>query len=74
MSASSSKRYPPELRERAVRMVAAISEQHASEWAAMGEVAPLLGIGTAKRCASGYAKPRSMSAHAPVPRRRNPLG
>jgi transposase InsO family protein len=64
MSASSSKRYPPELRERAVRMVAAVSDQHASESAAMGKVTRLLGIGTAKRCASGYAKPRSMSAPA----------
>jgi transposase len=48
MSANSSRRYPPELRERAVRMVAEISDQHESEWAAMGEVARLLGIGTAE--------------------------
>ena len=32
---SSSRRYPPELRERAVRMVAEIRDQHESEWAAM---------------------------------------
>lgn len=44
----SSRVYPPELRERAVRMVAEISDQHESEWAAMGEVARLLGIGTAE--------------------------
>ena len=31
-----------------VRMVAEISDQHESEWAAMGEVARLLGIGTAE--------------------------
>src|SRR5271166_7202586 len=37
---------PPELRERAVRMVAEISDQHESEWAAMGEVARLLGVAT----------------------------
>ena len=43
-----SRPYPPELRERAVRMVAEISDQHESEWAAMGEVARLLGIGTAE--------------------------
>jgi transposase len=33
-------RYPPELRERAVRMVAEISDQHDSEWAAISEVNP----------------------------------
>jgi hypothetical protein len=39
MSGGSSRRYPPELRERAVRMVAEISGQHGSEWAAISEVA-----------------------------------
>ena len=48
MSANSSRRYPPELRERAVRMVAEISDQHESEWAAMREVARLLGVGSAE--------------------------
>ncbi|WP_438287096.1 IS3 family transposase [Mycolicibacterium fortuitum] len=48
MSGGSSRRYPPELRERAVRMVAEISDQHESEWAAMTEVARLLGVGTAE--------------------------
>ena len=38
-------RYPSELRERAVRMVAEISDQHESEWAAISEVARLLGVG-----------------------------
>ena len=34
MSGGSSRRYPPELRERAVRMVAEIrADQHGSEWA-----------------------------------------
>ena len=46
MSGSTSRRYPPELRERAVRMVTEVADQHESEWAAMGEVARLLGIGT----------------------------
>lgn len=32
-------------------MVAEISDQHESEWAAMGEVARLLGIGTAEMMA-----------------------
>jgi len=48
MAGGSSRRYPPELRERAVRMVAEVSDQHDSEWAAMGEVARLLGVGTAE--------------------------
>lgn len=41
MSGGSSRRYPLELRERAVRMVAEISDQHDSEWAAISEVARL---------------------------------
>jgi transposase len=48
MARSTSRRYPPELRERAVRMVAEIAGDHDSEWAAMGEVARLLGVGTAE--------------------------
>lgn len=46
MSGSTSKRYPAELRERAVRMVGEIRADHESEWAAMSKVAELLGIGT----------------------------
>lgn len=46
MSGSTSKRYPAELRERAVRMVAEIRAEHESEWAAIGRVAGLLGVGT----------------------------
>ena len=46
MSANSSRRYPPELRERAVRMVAEIRDQHETEWAAMRAVSELLGVGT----------------------------
>ena len=48
MSGGSSRRYPPELRERAVRMVAEISGQNDSEWAAISEVARLLGVGCAE--------------------------
>jgi transposase len=48
MSGGLSRRYPPELRERAVRMVAEISDQHDSEWAAINEVARLLGVGCAE--------------------------
>jgi transposase len=39
-------RYPPELKERAVRMVVETMPEHESEWAAMGRVAELLGVGT----------------------------
>jgi transposase len=46
MSGGSSRRYPPELRERAVRMVAEVRGQHETEWAAMRAVSELLGIGT----------------------------
>ncbi len=46
MSRSTSTRYPVELRERAVRMVTEIRSDHESEWAAMSEVARLLGVGT----------------------------
>ena len=46
MSGNRSTRYPVELRERAVRMVGEIRADHESEWAAMTQVAMLLGIGT----------------------------
>lgn len=47
MAGSTSKRYPAELKARAVRMVAERPEGE-SEWAAMKRIAPLLGIGTAE--------------------------
>ena len=43
---SASRRYPPELKERAVRMVTEIRGDHESEWAAMAQVAELLGVGS----------------------------
>ena len=39
-------KYPDELRERAVRMVAEIRPQYPSQWAAITVVAGMLGIGT----------------------------
>jgi len=45
MSGSTSRRYPVELRERAVRMVAEVRPDHESEGATMAHVAELLGIG-----------------------------
>src|SRR4051812_2328228 len=40
--------YPPELRERAVRMVTEIRPNYPTEWAAMKAVAAKLGIGAAE--------------------------
>jgi transposase len=48
MSGSTSRRYPPELKERAVRMVGEVRGDHDSDWAAMARVAELLGVGTAE--------------------------
>ena len=39
-------KYPDELRERAVRMVAEVRQQYPSQWAAITAVAGMLGIGT----------------------------
>lgn len=41
-------RYPQELRERAVRMVAEVRPSYRSQWAAITAVAEKLGIGTAE--------------------------
>jgi transposase len=41
-------KYPDELRERAVRMVAEVRPQYPSQWAAITAVAGMLGIGTAE--------------------------
>lgn len=46
MAGDSTRRYPLELKQRAVRMVAEIAGEHDSEWAAIGRVAELLGVGT----------------------------
>ena len=40
--------YPPELRERAVRMVAEVRPEYPSDWPAMVAVAKRLGIGSAE--------------------------
>ena len=49
------RKYPDELRERAVRMVAEIAGEHESEWAAMSRVAELLGV---ERSSSFIARQR----------------
>ena len=43
-----SHRYPQELRERAVRLVAESREEYESEWAAIESVATKLGIGSSQ--------------------------
>jgi transposase len=48
MSGNTSRRYPAELRERAVRMVAESREEQETEWSAMTRVAELLGVGSAE--------------------------
>jgi hypothetical protein len=40
--------YPPELRKRAVRMVAEVTPNYDSQWAAINAVAQKLGVGTAE--------------------------
>lgn len=40
--------YPPELRERAVRMVAEVKNDYPSQWAAVAAVASKLGIGSSE--------------------------
>lgn len=48
MGAKSSRRYPEELKARAVQMVVDLRSESVSEWEAMGRVAGLLGIGSAE--------------------------
>ena len=46
MSTRPSKNYPPELHERAIRMVAEIRSEYTSDWAAVCSVTIKLGIGS----------------------------
>jgi transposase len=48
MSGNTHKRYPAELKQRAVRMYAEVRPDQATDWAAMARVAELLGISTAE--------------------------
>jgi transposase len=63
--------YPPELRERAVRMVFEVTPNYDSQWAAINAVAQKLGVGTRRRCASGSARPRSTPVSGPAAAARN---
>ena len=53
--------YPPELRERAVRLVAECRPDHASEWEAMRSVAPATGSAPDTR------EPAAAAFHRPSP-------
>ena len=44
MPGDTRRRYPPELKQRAVRMYAEMRPDQATDWAAMARVAELLGI------------------------------
>lgn len=66
MSGGLSRRYQPELRERAVRMDAEISDQHDSEWAATSEIAGLLGVGTAEAVRKWVRQAQIDAAHAGI--------
>ena len=46
MPGDTRRRYPPELKQRAVRMVTESRQEDETEWAAMTRVAGLLGVGT----------------------------
>ena len=46
MSGNTSRRYPPELKQRAVRMVGEIRGDCESDWEAMSQAAEPLGVGT----------------------------
>ena len=46
--------YPPELRERAVRMVAEVRPEYPSDWPAIVAVASRLGIGSAETLRKWY--------------------
>lgn len=45
---NTSRRYPPELRERAIRLVAEVRGDYPTEWNAIEAVASKLGIGSAE--------------------------
>jgi transposase-like protein len=59
-----SQHHPPELRERAVRMVAEVTPDYDSQWAAIGAVAQKLGVGTAETVRKWVRQAETMPASA----------
>lgn len=66
MAGDSTRRYPRELRERAVRMVGELTAESGSQWAAMARVAELLGIGTAETVGKWVRAAETDSGERPV--------
>lgn len=65
MSGNTSKRYPPELKARAVRMHVEIRPDQPADWAAMARVAELLGVSTAETVRKLGAPGRGRSGRPP---------
>ena len=57
--------YPPELSERAVRMVAEVTPNYHSQWAAIGAVAQKLGVGTAETVRKWVRQAEIDTGHRP---------
>ena len=60
-----SQQYPPELRERAVRMVVEVTPNYDSQWAAITAVAQKLGVGTAETVRKWVRQAETDSGHRP---------
>ena len=58
-------RYPAELRQRAVRMVAEVRPNYHSEWAAIAAVASKLGIGTTETLRKWVRQAEVDTGHRP---------
>jgi transposase len=57
--------YPPELRERAVRMVAEVRPEHQPDWPAIVAVAQRLGIGSAETLRKWYRQAEADGGQRP---------
>jgi transposase len=60
-----SQQYPPELRERAVRMVREVTPNYDSQWAAINAVAQKLGVGTAETVSKWVRQVEIDTGHRP---------
>jgi transposase len=60
-----SQQYPPELRERAVRMVIEVTSNYDSQWAAINAVAQKLEVGTAETVRKWVRQAEIDAGHRP---------